>query len=107
MRSIRGTTVYGETVDDETRCVHYRGPTDVIAIRFKCCHRWYPCYECHAAEADHPAQVWPRSDSDTQVAVCGVCGHKLTISEYLSCGSSCPQCGAGFNPGCAKHCHLY
>jgi uncharacterized CHY-type Zn-finger protein len=29
-----GVVVLGKTVDDHTRCVHYRGPTDVIAIKF-------------------------------------------------------------------------
>jgi len=107
MRSIRGITVYRKTVDDETRCIHYKGATDIIAIRFKCCDRWYPCYECHAQNVDHPAQVWPRSDFETQVVLCGVCGYQLTIDEYLSCNSTCPDCSAKFNPGCAKHYHFY
>lgn len=39
--------VYGATVDQETRCTHYNTPFDVIAIKFKCCHKYYPCFKCH------------------------------------------------------------
>ena len=107
MRSIHGVIVHGETLDDETRCVHYGGPTDVIAIRFKCCDRWYPCYECHAAGSDHVAEVWPAVEFDRQAVLCGACGQELSIKEYLSCSPTCPRCSASFNPACAKHYHLY
>ena len=36
-------TVLGATVDDQTRCVHYAGPLDIVAIRFHCCGEFYPC----------------------------------------------------------------
>jgi uncharacterized CHY-type Zn-finger protein len=39
--------VLGGVVDDQTRCVHYHGPTDVIAMRFKCCDAYFPCLRCH------------------------------------------------------------
>ena len=107
MRSIHGVAVHGETVDDETRCAHYGGPTDIIAIRFKCCGRWYPCFECHGAEADHATEVWPAAEFETQAILCGICGHQLTINEYLSCDSTCPRCSANFNPACERHYHLY
>lgn len=107
MRPIHGLAVYGKTLDDETRCAHYGGPADIIAIRFKCCDRWYPCHECHAAESDHQARNWPTAEFDERAILCGFCGQQLTVNEYLSCDSTCPGCGSKFNPGCAKHLHLY
>ena len=81
MRSIHGTAVQGDLIDDETRCAHYGGATDIIAIRFRCCGRWFPCFECHAAEADHLAEIWRASDFDKPAVLCGVCGYQLTIDE--------------------------
>ena len=91
----------------ETRCRHYAGPTDVIAIRFKCCATFYPCIDCHRALADHEPQVWPIAEHDEQAVLCGACGATLGIAEYLNGDSACPRCGAGFNPGCKLHHHLY
>ena len=104
---IHGQPVYGLDVDAWTRCRHYHGPTDVIALRFKCCGRWYPCFECHAACADHPATIWAAEEFDARAVLCGACGHLLTVAEYLQCDAVCPRCGTGFNPGCARHHHLY
>jgi uncharacterized CHY-type Zn-finger protein len=39
--------------------------------------------------------------------LCGSCGHQLTVREYLACDSVCPHCRREFNPGCARHYHLY
>ncbi|MEI2340752.1 hypothetical protein V8V71_18610, partial [Priestia megaterium] len=39
--------VKGDTVDSETRCMHYRTDKDIIAIKFYCCNTYYPCYQCH------------------------------------------------------------
>jgi len=93
--------------DAETRCAHWHGPLDVIAMRFACCDTFYPCFDCHAALADHAPAVWPMHRFDAKAVLCGACGHQLTVSEYLDCNSTCPRCGAGFNPGCANHRHLY
>ena len=106
-RRIHGVDVLGVDVDAETRCGHYAGPTDVIALKFKCCDAWYPCIDCHRAVADHDPVVWPVSEREERAILCGVCGHQLTISAYLACESRCPACGAKFNPGCAAHHHLY
>src|SRR4051812_5416803 len=107
MKLVHGQPVYGEIIDDETRCRHYHGESDVIAVKFKCCGRWYPCAECHLAVADHAAEIWPVSEFSERAVLCGSCGETLTISQYLTCDNSCPVCGAGFNPGCANHYHLY
>ncbi len=98
--------VLGPTVDDQTRCIHYRTELDVITIRFACCGEYYPCHLCHAEAADHPAQAWPEGSGAERAVVCGVCGDELTIDAYLGV-EGCPTCGAAFNPGCKLHRHLY
>lgn len=98
--------VYGSILDDETRCMHYSGPTDVIAIKFRCCGRYYPCHLCHEESAGHPATQWPVTEHEARAVLCGVCGDELTIARYLEV-SGCPGCGAQFNPGCALHKHFY
>ena len=101
-----GMRVLGPTVDDQTRCIHYRTDLDVIAIRFACCGEYYPCHLCHAETADHPAEQWPLDERDERAVLCGVCKHELTIAEYLLV-EACPACGAAFNPGCRLHTELY
>ncbi|MCL6442191.1 MAG: hypothetical protein K6T83_01785 [Alicyclobacillus sp.] len=104
---VHGIPVYGVNVDSQTRCQHYHLDIDVIAIKFPCCGRYYPCHLCHAELADHPAEQWTVSDFTTKAILCGCCGEELAIEAYLSCTSTCPACGAAFNPGCRKHGHLY
>ncbi|MTT30859.1 hypothetical protein GMB86_02375 [Terrilactibacillus sp. BCM23-1] len=99
--------VYGVEVDNETRCKHYHTKKDVIAIKFKCCGQYYSCYECHEEVADHKSEQWNEDEYDEKAILCGVCGHELTISEYMNCGFTCPKCQADFNPGCQNHYHLY
>jgi len=98
--------VLGRTVDDQTRCIHYSGPTDVIAIKFRCCGDYYPCFRCHAETAGHPADQWPEAEWHQMAILCGVCRTELTISRYLEV-SACPACQAPFNEGCRLHRHLY
>ncbi|GIT79820.1 hypothetical protein LLS1_14890 [Leifsonia sp. LS1] len=98
--------VLGPTVDEQTRCIHYRSELDVIAIRFACCGEYYPCHLCHAEAADHPARPWPAGSDDERAVLCGVCGAELTVGEYLAV-ASCPACRAPFNPGCTLHRPLY
>lgn len=104
---VHGTPVYGVGVDLETRCAHYHGPTDVIAIRFPCCDRFYPCHACHEAVADHDPVRWPATDADAPAVLCGGCGTVLSIRQYLASSHACAECGSAFNPGCARHHHLY
>ena len=99
--------VNGRALDPQTRCGHWRGPLDIIAIRMRCCGAYYACRDCHDALATHPAEVWPLEAFGEPAVLCGACGHELTIADYLACDSRCPRCGAGFNPGCHKHRHLY
>jgi uncharacterized CHY-type Zn-finger protein len=94
-------------LDPQTRCAHWHSDLDVIAIRMACCGEYFACRDCHDALADHPAQVWPRAAFDQPAILCGVCGTQLSIATYLACENRCPACGAGFNPACARHKHLY
>ena len=107
MRAIQSEEVNGVDIDAQTRCAHYHTDLDIIAIKFKCCERWFPCFECHKECADHAARTWPSDQAGTRAVLCGACGHKETIDEYIGGDSTCPGCGAKFNPGCAKHFHLY
>lgn len=104
---IEGITVFGKSIDNQTRCVHWHSALDVIAIKFKCCDKYYPCFSCHEEEADHKHEVWPKDAFDQKAILCGVCGHELTIQEYMDSNNTCPKCEANFNPGCSNHYHLY
>lgn len=97
----------GHFIDDQTRCVHYHSALDVIAIKFKCCQTYYPCYQCHEIEARHPAILWEIEEFDELAILCGVCKNEISINAYLNCHNHCPRCSAPFNPHCAKHYSLY
>lgn len=99
--------IYGIEVDATSRCTHWHSPLNIIAIKFSCCGKWFPCYSCHAELTDHSAGVWKTNEFDSEAILCGECGNRLTIDEYMACSSACPSCGASFNPGCANHYHLY
>ncbi|SGZ55526.1 CIC11C00000005841 [Sungouiella intermedia] len=102
------TTVLGPTVDSKTRCVHYHLELDIIAIKFKCCNNFYPCYKCHQESATHTIETWPKRslDDGEKVILCGECKALLDFLEYTRCGL-CVQCGAAFNPKCSLHYDLY
>ncbi len=104
---INGINIFGKPVDNQTRCVHWHSQLDVIAIKFKCCDKYYPCFSCHEETTDHKPEVWPRAEFDTKAILCGVCGTELTINEYMGSDNTCPKCQAAFNPSCSKHYHLY
>ncbi|SUJ60260.1 zinc finger protein [Staphylococcus aureus] len=50
--------VYGSLIDTETRCLHYFTEEDIIAIKFKCCNKYYPCYKCHNEFEKHAIKRW-------------------------------------------------
>ena len=102
-----GIKVYGKLIDDNTRCVHYHSPLDVIAIKFKCCGEYYPCYQCHEETAGHAALAWNKDEWNTKAILCGVCKTEMSIEQYLGSANQCPFCNASFNPNCSKHYHLY
>jgi uncharacterized CHY-type Zn-finger protein len=104
---VHGTKVEGVEVDRETRCKHYSTEKDIIAIKFKCCDTYYPCYKCHEEVADHDAIVWAKDEWQSKAILCGKCGTELTILQYMNCQATCPHCEASFNSGCQLHYHLY
>jgi len=99
--------VKGNCIDTETRCVHYNSPLDIIAIKFKCCNDYYPCYECHKAATNHELIKWEKNEFNQKAILCGKCSVELTIQEYMESNHRCPACQSAFNPGCSKHYDLY
>lgn len=99
--------VKGKTVDEQTRCTHYHSPLDVIAIKFKCCGTYYPCFYCHEETAGHKAEVWSKKEFETKAILCGVCQQEMTINQYQHSNYQCPGCSTSFNPKCSNHYHLY
>jgi len=99
--------VRGLNLDSQTRCQHYHGPTDIVAIKMKCCGLYYACKDCHEALADHSITVWPESEWNQQAVLCGACGAILSILQYMHSDSRCPACGAPFNPKCLSHYFFY
>lgn len=106
-RIIGGLMVKGKVIDNQTRCSHYHTELDIIAIKFKCCDTYFPCYSCHKETADHEAITWPEKEWDKKAILCGVCGHELTVREYMDSNNTCPLCQSSFNPNCKKHYDLY
>lgn len=94
-------------IDSQTRCEHYGGNNDRIAIKFYCCNHYYSCYKCHEQYGCGAIKVWPHEKLHQKAILCGNCETELTINEYLASGYRCPSCGAAFNPGCSIHYHLY
>jgi uncharacterized CHY-type Zn-finger protein len=99
--------VRGLELDPQSRCAHWHGPLDIVALKMRCCGVYYACRECHDALADHPAQLWPLAERDAPAVLCGACQAELSIAAYLACDDTCPACAAPFNPGCKLHRHLY
>ncbi|ODV78858.1 uncharacterized protein CANTADRAFT_53825 [Suhomyces tanzawaensis NRRL Y-17324] len=103
--------VYGRVVDSHTRCFHYHTELDIIAIKFRCCGDYYPCYQCHdeATREHHEPMRWAPHELDhAKVVLCGQCYSELTFRQYAGGPSaSCIRCSAGFNPKCALHYHIY
>jgi uncharacterized CHY-type Zn-finger protein len=99
--------VRGVNLDAETRCQHYRGPSDIIAIRMKCCGIYYACKDCHEVLAGHAIEVWPESQWNEKAIFCGACRAELTIAQYMQSGFHCPACQAQFNARCQNHYQYY
>lgn len=106
-RTVGEYVVCGLDVDPETRCAHYDSDRDVIALRLGCCETFFSCHACHEAVADHDSSPWPRDRLDESAVLCGVCKTALTALAYLDADHECPECGAGFNPGCENHYDRY
>lgn len=108
--SSNGNTIslQGKLVDSQTRCEHYHTDVDVIALKFKCCHVYYPCFECHQAAAHLPEKFHIEQDAQELVVLCGVCVGEMTFGEYsLRDPLRCVYCDHLFNVGCKLHYDLY
>lgn len=97
----------GVQVDRETRCAHYDGTQDVIALRFPCCDVYYPCFKCHRETTSHEAVRWPPDRRHERAILCGRCCKSLQITQYLQSPDECRNCETGFNPDCAAHHDRY
>ena len=98
--------VLGLDLDPNTRCIHYHGPLDIIAVKMYCCRHYYACISCHDELADHPARPWPLSEREAKAVLCGNCFYEMSIQTYLHV-NTCPQCKAAFNPRCSLHYPRY
>lgn len=96
----------GLLIDAQTRCEHYHSKLDIIAIKFKCCDTFYPCYQCHSACEDHEAERWSSKDFTQKAILCGSCKTIMSIDEYMQT-DICPHCRSEFNPKCKNHYALY
>jgi uncharacterized CHY-type Zn-finger protein len=99
--------IFGTLTDDNTRCTHYNSVLDIIAIKFKCCNKYYACIHCHNDAADHAETAWLKNEFDTKAILCGNCKAEMTITEYLDCNNECPACKSNFNPKCSNHYYYY
>lgn len=104
---IFGFEVHGIDVNAHTGCAHYSSDLDIVAIKFKCCNRYYACYQCHEDLEIHPAVVWEEDELYTKAVLCGRCGYEHTILEYISSNNRCQSCASHFNPKCKLHWDLY
>lgn len=98
--------IHGHIIDDQTRCKHYSSEKDIIAIKFKCCNKYYPCYKCHNDLEDHPISVWKKTEFDELAIVCGICKTEQSINHYVKTGK-CSSCKSEFNDGCKSHHQIY
>lgn len=108
-------TVHGIDLTPLTQCAHWYSDLDVIAIKHKCCRKFYACAACHDALERHPSEAWSAGERGERAVLCGACGCVLTIDQYVTSGSRCTLegtgevggCGRAFNPGCRLHWTLY
>ncbi|MFB4161194.1 CHY zinc finger protein [Geomicrobium sp. JSM 1781026] len=98
--------IHGQVLDEETRCVHYDGPTDIIAIKFACCGRYYPCIHCHEESESHRRRTWATNERDERAIYCGACKTEHTIQTYMN-HTHCPRCSSLWNENCKYHYHYY
>lgn len=107
--------IVGKLVDEFSRCVHWHGEKDIIALKFKCCPDvYYPCYSCHNEinSEDHVIEKYDiHNDKDKNLIICGICKTEMTFEQYKTTDETnllkCYNCKSPFNPGCKYHYNLY
>ncbi|CCF57388.1 hypothetical protein KAFR_0C03970 [Kazachstania africana CBS 2517] len=97
--------IFGKPIDNETRCVHWNSENDIIAIKFKCCNKFYPCFQCHEETTDHELEKFNREDDSVKTILCGHCHNEMTFNEYKLL--HCKFCQSQFNPYCKLHYDHY
>ncbi|EOL43727.1 CHY zinc finger protein [Enterococcus caccae] len=99
--------IYGATIDNEGRCLHYQSSVDIVANKCYFCKKYYACFHCHDELEDHLFSAWPISkDSNEKIVLCGVCQSEMTAKDYQE-HAKCLNCGHLFNPGCSLHSQIY
>lgn len=100
--------VRGQRVDDQGRCVHYDGPTDVVCHRFPDTGwTFWACHKCFHHAEGRPRRLWEAKEATELAVQCGVCRSILSIAYYRerqeAGDHSCPHCHAAWNPKCVGH----
>src|ERR1700677_5197315 len=90
--------VRGVGLRAQTRSAQYHGPTDIIAIKMKCCGEYWACKDCHVELAGHAIVLWPDGEWDQLAILCGGCGLELTIRQDMECVSRWPRGTEGRKP---------
>ncbi len=98
--------INGNLIDGKGRCVHYGTEKDIVAIKFKCCNKYYACYQCHNEIENHLVKLWELEEFEEKAIACGSCFETISINKYKE-SSNCPFCKSAFNVNCKKHYHLY
>ena len=89
-------------------CPHWHSVKDVVALKCPCHGDFHPCLLCHEDKYARAPERWKKELwEDEEAILCRMCGTSMTIGDYMRGNSACPECNAGFNPGCKDHWHLY
>ncbi len=99
--------INGTLVDNQTRCTHYNLTLDIIAVKHKCCNKFYACINCHNENEQHENEIWQLEEQKEKVIFCGACKTEMSIENYLKCNNECPHCKSLFNPKCINHYQFY
>ncbi|KAH3900132.1 Hot13p SCDLUD_003100 [Saccharomycodes ludwigii] len=100
--------ISGKLVDEKSRCIHWHGDLDIIALKFKCCpNTYYSCYTCHQELCNHKVEKYNRLDNKVNLIICGNCRKEFTFQEYVTSDYKCLNCKQKFNPGCKLHYDMY
>ena len=98
--------IFGFQIDGKTRCVHYCSEVDIVAIKMKCCGKYYSCIECHNELESHKVELWKKTEFNTSAILCGNCREELSINNYKA-SKACTKCFHSFNEKCENHFPLY
>ncbi|MGT2933763.1 CHY zinc finger protein [Streptococcus catagoni] len=95
--------ILGIALDNESRCLHYHGDSDIVALKCRQCQAYFACYHCHDALRSH--HFLANQAQEKYPVLCGACKHFLTKESYEK--GYCPFCLRLFNPNCSLHKDIY